>query len=86
MTFDDGYRSIYTEALRHLQRHSFPATVFVTSGRFGGPSNWPSHAPEMSNREMLTGAKLRELHTHGIAIGAHAVNHPPHVSSSVPYR
>lgn len=75
LTFDDGYRSVYTDALVHLRRYSFPATVFVTSGRCGKLSNWPSHAPEMSNREMLSGAELRELRTHGITIGAHTVNH-----------
>ena len=75
LTFDDGYRSVYTEALGHLRRHSFPATVFVTSGHCGGLSDWPSHRPEMSNREMLTGAELRELRAHRITIGAHTVNH-----------
>jgi peptidoglycan/xylan/chitin deacetylase (PgdA/CDA1 family) len=75
ITFDDGYRSVYTEAFATLRRHSFPATVFVTSGHCGGLSNWPSHGPEMSHHEMLGGAELRELRAHGVTIGAHTVNH-----------
>src|ERR1035437_7687379 len=43
LTFDDGYRSVYTVALEQLRRYSFPATVFVTSGHCGKLSNWPSH-------------------------------------------
>jgi peptidoglycan/xylan/chitin deacetylase (PgdA/CDA1 family) len=32
VTFDDGYRSVYTLALPVLRRHGVPATVFVCSG------------------------------------------------------
>lgn len=62
ITFDDGYRSVYAEAFDLLRCHSFPATVFVTSGQCGKQS-------------MLSGAELREMRTHGVAIGAHTVNH-----------
>ena len=75
LTFDDGYRSVYTVALEQLRRYSFPATVFVTSGHCGKLSNWPSHAPEFSTREMLTAAELRELHASRVTIGAHTISH-----------
>ncbi len=75
LTFDDGYRSVYTVAFEELQRYSFPATVYVTSGYCGKLSNWPSHRPEHSTRKMLSATELRELHGHGMAIGAHTVNH-----------
>lgn len=32
LTFDDGYRSVLTEALPVLERHAMPATVFVCTG------------------------------------------------------
>jgi len=75
VTFDDGYRSMYTVAFEQLLRYSCPATVFVTSGHCAKLSNWPSHAPEFSTREMLTAAQLRELSASHITIGAHSVNH-----------
>jgi peptidoglycan/xylan/chitin deacetylase (PgdA/CDA1 family) len=75
LTFDDGYRSVYTVALEHLRRYSFPATVFVTSGHCGKLSNWPSHAPRFSSQEILTAAELRELRASRVTIGAHTINH-----------
>ncbi|MFD2349444.1 polysaccharide deacetylase family protein [Nonomuraea ferruginea] len=32
LTFDDGYADFHTKALPLLERHAFPATVFLTSG------------------------------------------------------
>src|SRR5271167_1656246 len=75
LTFDDGYRSVYTVALEQLRRYSFPATVFITSGHCGKLSNWPSHAPALSTREMLTATELRELSASRVAIGAHTISH-----------
>jgi peptidoglycan/xylan/chitin deacetylase (PgdA/CDA1 family) len=75
VTFDDGYRSVYTVAFEQLRLYSCPATVFVTSGHFGKLSNWRSHAPEFSTREMLTAAELRALCASHIMIGSHTVSH-----------
>ncbi len=75
LTFDDGYRSVYTIALQQLRRYSFPATLFVTSGYCGKLSNWPSHKAHYATREMLTAAELRELDASGVTIGAHTVSH-----------
>jgi peptidoglycan/xylan/chitin deacetylase (PgdA/CDA1 family) len=35
ITFDDGYRSVLTDALPVLERHGIPATVFVCTGAVG---------------------------------------------------
>src|SRR5882724_221027 len=35
LTFDDGYRDFYTEALPILKQHGFTATLFLLSDRIG---------------------------------------------------
>jgi peptidoglycan/xylan/chitin deacetylase (PgdA/CDA1 family) len=83
LTFDDGYRSVHTFAREVLERYSFPATIFLTSGHFGKLSNWPSHAPKFSTREMLSINEIRELQASGFTIGAHTVSH--HHLTRIPF-
>lgn len=40
ITFDDGYRSVLTEALPILRQHGFPATVFFATGFAGRRADW----------------------------------------------
>ena len=74
ITFDDGTACTYENALPVLQRHGFPATVFVVSGLLGGRNEWMAREchPE---RAMLTIGQLRALAAGGVEIGSHTVNH-----------
>ncbi|MEU7001205.1 polysaccharide deacetylase family protein [Nonomuraea sp. NPDC046570] len=73
VTFDDGYADFHTEALPVLERHNFPATVFLTSG-------WVSDAgKDAAGRpldDMLTWGQAREAAQAGIEIGGHSHSHP----------
>lgn len=63
LTFDDGYESFYQHALPVLQRHGFPATLFIVSDFVGAG-------------DALSWAQLRELVDTGlIEIGAHSKTH-----------
>src|SRR5258707_8203499 len=42
LTFDDGMRSVFTEALPILGNHSAPAHLFLTTGGVGMTNRWPS--------------------------------------------
>ena len=64
ITFDDGYRDVYKNALPVLVRLRIPATAYVITGRIGGPD--PS---------FLTWGELRILERGGVAIGSHTVTH-----------
>jgi biofilm PGA synthesis lipoprotein PgaB len=64
ITFDDAYRSIYTEAFPRLRKRNWPFTIFVSSaaidGGYGDYLNWD---------------QLREMAKAGNEIGNHSHNH-----------
>jgi peptidoglycan/xylan/chitin deacetylase (PgdA/CDA1 family) len=74
ITFDDGFRSVLTEALPVLERHGFPATVFV-------PTRWledagpPAEEARGDALELLSSADVAELSRHGLALGSHGHTH-----------
>src|SRR5262245_54159641 len=65
ITFDDGYRGVWANALPVLIRLHMPATAYVITDRIsnGDPS-------------FLTWGMLRVLASHGVAVGSHTVTHP----------
>lgn len=73
VTFDDGYADFHSEALPVLERHDFPATVFLTSG-------WVSDAgKDAAGRPldvMLSWSQAREAASCGVEIGGHSHSHP----------
>jgi peptidoglycan/xylan/chitin deacetylase (PgdA/CDA1 family) len=73
ITFDDGYADFHSHALPLLDRHRFPATVFLTSG-------WVSDAgDDAAGRpldDMLSWGQAREVAQTGVEIGGHSHSHP----------
>jgi peptidoglycan/xylan/chitin deacetylase (PgdA/CDA1 family) len=62
LTFDDGYRDLYTTAYPVLRAHGFKAVSYVVSGFLGSPRN-------------VTTEQVLEMDANGIQIGAHTVSH-----------
>ncbi len=73
ITFDDGYRSVLTEAAPVLVELGFTATVFVPTAYLGGRSEWlpPSRCP----LEIMSPEELREAERSGIAVESHGHEH-----------
>lgn len=65
LTFDDAYRSVYTEVFPRLRERGWPFTVFVSTDYiddgYGGYMSWD---------------QLRELEREGATIANHSVTHP----------
>ena len=75
ITFDDGYQTVYTQALPVLQRYGLSATVFLTTGP--GPAAPPTgRLPSLGGRAMLAWEEIRHMHRLGIDVGAHTCTHP----------
>ena len=70
ITFDDGLRNFYTNAYPVLREFNFSATVFMVTS-LAEDQSLPS-----GEKEFLTWAEVRELHSNGMQIGSHTVTHP----------
>jgi peptidoglycan/xylan/chitin deacetylase (PgdA/CDA1 family) len=64
ITFDDGWRSTYTEVFPELQKRKFPFTVFIYPNIIGKTAN------------ALTWEQIREMSDAGVDIQSHALSHP----------
>ena len=73
LTFDDGYRSVYAEALPVLARYGMAATVFLTPGQ---DAREGARLASREGRTMLSWDEIREMQRSGIAFGAHTLTHP----------
>ncbi|WP_246125195.1 polysaccharide deacetylase family protein [Exilibacterium tricleocarpae] len=64
LTFDDGYRSVYTEAFPLLRRQQWPFTVFINPAAIDGGSS-----------QFVTWDQLREMRDAGAEIANHSNSH-----------
>jgi len=71
LTFDDGYENFHQYAYPVLQRHGFPAIVYLLSGLIGGRADWLRDDPA----PLLNATQIRELRAGGIDFGSHGVSH-----------
>ena len=83
VTFDDGYRSVLTEALPILDLLGLPATVFVATDFVGrdAPMSWPGidqwvGGPHEEELVGLSWDDLASLQNAGWEIGSHTCSHP----------
>lgn len=70
ITFDDGYRDFFSNAIGILKQCGFNATIFLATNRIG---NRPIR---IEGADYLTWSDVRELHAQGVSFGSHTVTHP----------
>lgn len=75
LTFDDGYRNVYTVALPTLARHGFAATVYVVSQHMGGMSSWDEASLGLETLPVLSWEQAAELLAAGWEVGSHTRTH-----------
>jgi len=76
LTFGDGYRDFYTEAMDVLTQCGFSATVFLVTDRI----QWTSL--RLEGADYLTWREVKLLQQAGIRFGSHTATHPDLRSTS----
>ena len=76
ITFDDGFRDNYEQAFPILQKHNFPATIFLSTGMIDGSNKWMADK-DYPSRPMLNWDQISEMQKDGVIFGGHTVNHVP---------
>ena len=76
LTFDDGFRNFFEEALPVLAEHRFPVTVFVVSSHCGGRNDWAGQSAGIPILELMDWPQLVEAVRHGVDLGGHTATHP----------
>jgi len=74
VTFDDGFACTFEHAMPVLEKYRIPATMFVVANRIGGDNDW-MHGRGMPQRPLMDAAQIREMHSAGVEIGSHTLNH-----------
>jgi peptidoglycan/xylan/chitin deacetylase (PgdA/CDA1 family) len=77
ITFDDGFRSLRSEVLPLLSRHSLPATMFIVAQTLtpgGQPVDWVDTPPAWP-LSTLTVDEVLEARAGGVRIGSHSWAH-----------
>jgi peptidoglycan/xylan/chitin deacetylase (PgdA/CDA1 family) len=83
LTFDDGFRGVFTQGLPLLRRLGVPATLFVPTDHVGTerPLSWPGFQdllgrPAAPDLLAMGWDEVRELAAAGWEVGSHSCTHP----------
>ena len=74
LTFDDAFADFETNAHPVLERHGFPATVYVPTGNIGATESW--NGALSPPRALMDWPTIRRLAANGVTFGNHSVSHP----------
>jgi peptidoglycan/xylan/chitin deacetylase (PgdA/CDA1 family) len=73
ITFDDGYRNVLEKAAPILERHAFPATVFVPTAFVGSRNTWIE--PTECDVEIMDPDELKAGEAAGLRMESHGHAH-----------
>lgn len=75
LTFDDGFRNFYEDALPILNNCGFGATVFLVAAFCGKHNDWEGNPPELPRSQLMSWNEIREAANAGIEFGSHTMTH-----------
>ena len=75
ITFDDGYRNVYRNALPVLTENGFTATNYFVVNQLGGGNVW-DYEKGISHSDLMSPEEMREWVRQGMEAGSHTLDHP----------
>ena len=75
LTFDDGYKDVYSTVWPILSDFSFTATIFFVTGCAGRESAWEGQSGSLA-APLLSWSDARDMSRAGLTFGSHTVTHP----------
>ncbi len=76
ITFDDGFKNVFSEAFPVLRKYGFSATFFLTTNYCERLNNWPGQPAFITAQPLLSWLEIKEMRQSGMQFGAHTHNHP----------
>lgn len=75
ITFDDGYRNVYQNALPVLRDQDFTATNYFVARQINGGNAWDKEKG-IPHSDLMSAAELRGWAASGMEVGSHTLDHP----------
>ena len=75
ITFDDGFKNVYSKAFPVLKEFGFTATIFLVSGKCGQNNQWDAQSRHIPRLDLLGWDEILEMSDNGLEFGAHTVGH-----------
>ncbi len=74
ITFDDGYRNVYRNALPVLRELGFTATNYFVVRQLGGGNIW-DYEEGVAHSDLMSKEELLDWAAQGMEVGSHTLNH-----------
>ena len=75
ITFDDGYKDVFVNALPILKKYEFKATCFFVTNLIGQDNSWDIKNKNFSKKEIMNLNDINQWISSGMDIGSHSHNH-----------
>ncbi len=75
ITFDDGYKDVFVNALPILKKYEFKATCFFVTNLIGQDNSWDIKNKNFLKKEIMNFNDINQWISSGMHIGSHSHNH-----------
>ena len=75
ITFDDGYKDVFYNALPILKKYNFKATCFLVTNFIGKFNSWDEKINNYKKKELMNYQDINEWISNGMSIGSHSHSH-----------